>query len=88
MLKYIFKMIMMPICRILDKVIDGTVAVIRDIIFQALNSDKAGEAFAVLNEEKRSSKVLKEATNSLSFSLILFCIGLIAALIYLLFWHI
>ncbi len=82
---YIFKMIMMPICRILDKVIDGTVSVIRDIIFQALNSDKQGEAFAVLNEEKRSSKIVKEISNSLSFSLILFCIGLIVALIYLLF---
>ena len=73
------------IFRILDKFIDGLVSIIKSIFFVAIKTYKSGDVFAVLNTEQRTSKVIKEVTNSLSFSLILFCIGLIVALIYLLF---
>ena len=73
------------IFRICDKFVDGFVSSVRAMVFTAINNYKSGDAFAVLNTEQRSSKVVKEVTNSLSFSLILFCIGLIVALIYLLF---
>ncbi len=73
------------IFRILDKLIDFLVSLIKSILFSAINNIKSKDAFAVLNTEKRSSKVVKEITNSLSFGLILFCVGLIVALIYLLF---
>ena len=73
------------IFRILDKFVDFTVGIIKTILFQAIDNYKTKDAFSVLNTEKRSSKVIKEVTNSLSFGLILFCIGLIIALIYLLF---
>ena len=73
------------IFRILDKFIDGIVYLLKLILFTAINTHKTGDAFAALSVENRSSKVIKEVTNSLSFSLILFCVRLIIALIYLLF---
>lgn len=73
------------IFRICDKLVDGIVSFVRALVFSAINNFRTGDAFAVLNTETRGSKVVKEVTNSLSFSLILFCIGLIVALIYLLF---
>jgi hydrogenase-4 component B len=74
--------------RICDKIVDGIVYLIRSIFMTALNTDKGGEPFAVLREESRHSKALKLVTNSLDYSLILFCIGLSVALIYLVLLHI
>ncbi len=74
--------------RICDKIVDGIVYLIRSIFMTALNNDKGGEPFAVLREESKHSKALKLVTNSLDYSLILFCIGLSVALIYLVLLHI
>lgn len=76
------------IFRICDKIVDGIVAIIRYLFMSALNNDKDGEAFAVLREESNQSKALKLVTNSMDYSLILFCIGLSVALIYLVLLHI
>lgn len=69
--------------RIADKLIDGIVALLRSTLFVAINTIKTGDAFAVLNVESKSSKSVKTITDSLSMSLLLFCLGLCIALIYL-----
>lgn len=71
------------IFRICDKLVDGIVAVLRSTLFIAINTIKTGDAFAVLNVESDSSKAVKTVTDSLSVSLLLFCLGLCIALIYL-----
>jgi hydrogenase-4 component B len=69
--------------RIADKLVDGIVALLRSTLFVAINTIKTGDAFAVLNVESKSSKSVKTITDSLSMSLLLFCLGLCIALIYL-----
>ena len=71
------------IFRICDKFIDGIVSILRATLFVAINTIKTGDAFAVLNVESDTSKAVKTVTDSLSMSLILFCLGLCIALIYL-----
>ena len=71
------------IFRICDKFIDGIVSILRATLFVAINTIKTGDAFAVLNVESDTSKAVKSVTDSLSMSLILFCLGLCIALIYL-----
>ena len=69
--------------RIADKLVDGVVSILRATLFVAINTIKTGDAFAVLNVESKSSKSVKTITDSLSMSLLLFCLGLCIALIYL-----
>ena len=69
--------------RIADKLVDGIVILLRSTLFVAINTIKTGDAFAVLNVESKSSKSVKTITDSLSMSLLLFCLGLCIALIYL-----
>ena len=71
------------ICRIFDKLIDGIVTIFKSTLFVAINTIKTADAFAVLNVESDSSKAVKTVTDSLSISLLLFCLGLCIALIYL-----
>ena len=71
------------IFRICDKFVDGIVSILRSTLFVAINTIKSGDAFAVLNVESDSSKAVKTVTDSLSVSLLLFCLGLCIALIYL-----
>ena len=71
------------IFRICDKLVDGVVSFLRSTLFVAINTIKSGDAFAVLNVESDSSKAVKTVTDSLSVSLLLFCLGLCIALIYL-----
>ena len=66
--------------RICDKLIDGIVSILRSTLFVAINTIKTGDAFAVLNVESKSSKAVKTVTDSLSMSLLLFCLGLCIAL--------
>ena len=73
--------------RICDKLIDGIVSILRSTLFVAINTIKTGDAFAVLNVESKSSKAVKTVTDSLSMSLLLFCLGLCIALIYLVVLH-
>ena len=73
--------------RICDKLIDGIVNILKSTLFVAINNIKTGDAFAVLNVESKSSKAVKTVTDSLSMSLILFCLGLCIALIYLVVLH-
>ena len=75
------------ILRICDKLVDGIVDVLRSTLFIAINTVKSGDAFAVLNVESKSSKAVKTITDSLSMSLLLFCLGLCIALIYLVVLH-
>ena len=75
------------IFRIFDKLVDGIVAILKSTLFVAINTIKTGDAFAVLNVESRSSKAVKTVTDSLSMSLLLFCLGLCIALIYLVLLH-
>ncbi len=69
--------------RICDKLIDGIVTLLKSTLFVAINTIKTGDAFAVLNVESKTSKAVKTVTDSLSISLLLFCLGLCIALIYL-----
>lgn len=69
--------------RICDKLIDGIVSIIRSTLLVAINTIRGKEALAVLNVESNSSKAVKSVTDSLSVSLLLFCLGLCIALIYL-----
>ena len=71
------------IFRICDKLVDGIVSILKSTLFVAINTIKTGDAFAVLNVESDSSKAVKTVTDSLSVSLLLFCLGLCIALIYL-----
>ena len=71
------------IFRVCDKLVDGIVSLFRSTLFVAINTIKSGDAFAVLNVESDSSKAVKTVTDSLSVSLLLFCLGLCIALIYL-----
>lgn len=71
------------IFRVCDKLVDGIVSFLRSTLFVAINTIKSGDAFAVLNVESDSSKAVKTVTDSLSVSLLLFCLGLCIALIYL-----
>ena len=71
------------IFRVCDKFVDGLVNILRSTLFVAINTIKSGDAFAVLNVESDSSKAVKTVTDSLSISLLLFCLGLCIALIYL-----
>ena len=71
------------IFRICDKLVDGIVGFFRTTLFVSINTIKSGDAFAVLNVESKSSKAVKTVTDSLSVSLLLFCLGLCIALIYL-----
>ena len=71
------------IFRIFDKLIDGIVALLKSTLFVAISMVKSKDAFAVLNVESDSSKAVKTVTDSLSMSLLLFCLGLCIALIYL-----
>ena len=71
------------IFRVCDKLVDGIVSLLRSTLFVAINTIKTGDAFAVLNVESDSSKAVKTVTDSLSVSLLLFCLGLCIALIYL-----
>ena len=73
--------------RLCDKLIDGIVSLLRSTLFVAINTIKTGDAFAVLNVESKSSKAVKTVTDSLSMSLLLFCLGLCIALIYLVVLH-
>ena len=75
------------IFRICDKLVDGIVAVLRSTLFVAINTIKTGDAFAVLNVESKESKAVKTVTDSLSISLLLFCLGLCIALLYLVVLH-
>lgn len=75
------------IFRICDRLVDGIVGILRSTIFIAINTIKTGEVFAVLNVESKSSKAVKTITDSLSMSLLLFCLGLCIALIYLVVLH-
>ena len=75
------------IFRICDKIVDGLVSILRSTLFIAINTVKTGDAFAVLNVESKSSKAVKTITDSLSMSLLLFCLGLCIALIYLVVLH-
>lgn len=75
------------IFRICDKLVDGVVSVLRSTLFVAINTIRSGDAFAVLNIESDSSKAVKTVTDSLSVSLLLFCLGLCVALIYLVVLH-
>ena len=75
------------IFRICDKLVDGIVSILRSTLFVAINTIKTGDAFAVLNVESKSSKAVKTVTDSLSMSLLLFCLGLCIALIYLVVLH-
>lgn len=71
------------IFRVCDKLVDGIVSILKTTLFVAINTIKSGDAFAVLNVESDSSKAVKTVTDSLSVSLLLFCLGLCIALIYL-----
>lgn len=71
------------IFRIFDKLVDGIVVLLKSTLFVAINTIKTGDAFAVLNVESKTSKAVKTVTDSLSVSLLLFCLGLCIALIYL-----
>lgn len=71
------------IFRVCDKLVDGIVSFLRSTLFVAINTIKSSDAFAVLNVESDSSKAVKTVTDSLSVSLLLFCLGLCIALIYL-----
>ncbi len=71
------------IFRVCDKFVDGIVSILKSTLFVAINTIKSGDAFAVLNVESDSSKAVKTVTDSLSISLLLFCLGLCIALIYL-----
>ena len=73
--------------RICDKLVDGIVYLLKSTIFVAINTIKTGDAFAVLNQESRTSKAVKSVSDSLSMSLLLFCLGLCIALIYLVVLH-
>ena len=75
------------IFRIFDKLVDGIVNILRATLFVAINTIKTGDAFAVLNVESKTSKAVKTVTDSLSMSLLLFCLGLCIALIYLVLLH-
>ena len=75
------------IFRICDKLIDGIVSILRSTLFVAINTIKTGDAFAVLNVESEESKAVKTVTDSLSVSLLLFCLGLCIALLYLVVLH-
>lgn len=75
------------IFRICDKLVDGIVSFLKATLFLAINTIKSGDAFAVLNVESDSSKAVKTVTDSLSVSLLLFCLGLCIALIYLVVLH-
>lgn len=75
------------IFRICDKLVDGIVVLLRSTLFVSINAIKSGDAFAVLNVESRSSKAVKTITDSLSISLLLFCLGLCIALLYLVVLH-
>lgn len=75
------------IFRIFDKLVDGIVLLLKSTLFVAINTIKTGDAFAVLNVESRTSKAVKTVTDSLSMSLLLFCLGLCIALIYLVLLH-
>ena len=69
--------------RICDKLVDGIVNLFKSTLLVAIKTSRSGDAFAVLNVESKSSKAVKTITDSLSMSLILFCLGLCIALIYL-----
>ena len=75
------------IFRICDKLVDGIVSILRSTLFVAINTIKTGDAFAVLNVESEESKAVKTVTDSLSVSLLLFCLGLCIALLYLVVLH-
>ena len=64
------------IFRIFDKLVDGIVVILKSTLFVAINTIKTGDAFAVLNVESRTSKAVKTVTDSLSMSLLLFCLGI------------
>ena len=76
------------IFRICDKFVDGIVCLLRSTLFVAINTIKIGDAFAVLNVESESSKAVKTITDSLSMSLLLFCLGFCIALIYLVIFNV
>lgn len=71
--------------RVLDKLVDGFVYIFKTLFLSIMKAGSEDRIFSVLNEDSQSSKLVKVVTNSLAYSLILFCIGLTLALIYLLF---
>jgi len=73
------------VCRILDAFVDIFLWIDKRTIFRIKKvSDKVVE-FAYLREESPSESVQRQIAGSLSFSLLLFCVGLCGALIYMLF---
>ena len=73
------------VLRICDKLVDGFVFIFKSLFLSIMKVGSEDKIFSVLNEDSESTKIVKVVTNSLAYSLLLFCIGLSLALIYLLF---
>jgi len=73
------------VCRVLDGFVELFLWVDKKTIFRTKKvSDKIVE-FAYLREDTQVEGIQRQITGSLSFSLLLFCLGMCGALVYMLF---
>ena len=71
--------------RICDSLVDTLAYVAKKTVFKPKSVPSRIVEFAYMRKETKVQRIQREITNSLSFSLLLFCVGLCGALIYMLF---
>ena len=71
--------------RICDSLVDTIVYIAKKTIFKPKKVSTRIVEFAYMRKETKAQAIQREIFNSLSFSLLLFCVGLCGALIYMLF---
>ena len=71
--------------RICDSLVDTLAYVAKKTVFKPKSVPARIVEFAYMRKETKVQRIQREITNSLSFSLLLFCMGLCGALIYMLF---
>lgn len=71
--------------RICDSFVDTIVYIAKKTIFKPKKVSTRIVEFAYMRKETKAQAIQREIFNSLSFSLLLFCLGLCGALIYMLF---
>lgn len=71
--------------RICDSMVDTLAYVAKKTAFKPKSVPARIVEFAYMRKETKVQRIQREITNSLSFSLLLFCVGLCGALVYMLF---